>query len=232
MRGALLADGRRDSASTAGANPTGRGTRLLIAIAVIAGVWAGGIKPAHAASTTPTKTQGSQLEARAAFAPLVAIMVCTRLCPAAGVAAAKIVRRTPKQIKPIRAPNPAVAKSFSDAAGSSASRALGNAMAKSAQRAAALRAQRFNAHHIVAVKEPRAEFARQVLASRGIQPNSAANGVWLHQSVHTGIHTNAYYANVNAVAGKYYFQSWRPTSDLVDDLARIGKLLQKGLLPL
>lgn len=40
------------------------------------------------------------------------------------------------------------------------------------------------------------------------------------------------YANVNAVVGKYYFNSFRPTSELVRDLQRLGELLQKGQLPL
>ncbi len=71
-----------------------------------------------------------------------------------------------------------------------------------------------------------------VLASRGIAPNSAANVVWLQRSVHAPIHTNAYYANVNAVMGKYWFNSLRETSALLDDLARIGQFLQKGQLPL
>ena len=71
-----------------------------------------------------------------------------------------------------------------------------------------------------------------VLATRGIHPNSAANGVWLHKSVHAPIHTNAYYANVNAVMAKHYFAAWRPTSELVNDLKRIGQLLERGQLPL
>jgi len=50
--------------------------------------------------------------------------------------------------------------------------------------------------------------------------------------VHAPIHTNAYYANVNMVLGKYYFGAFRPTSALVHDLARIGKLLKNGQLPL
>lgn len=96
----------------------------------------------------------------------------------------------------------------------------------------AIRAAGFNAHHIVAVNHPRAEFVRMVLASRGIQPNSAANGVWLHRSVHAPIHTNAYYANVNAVMGNYWFNHLRETSELVNDLTRIGRLLQRRQLPL
>jgi HNH/ENDO VII superfamily nuclease len=68
-----------------------------------------------------------------------------------------------------------------------------------------MRALGFNAHHIVAVKDSRAAFARMVLHQRGIGPNSPANGVWLKKSMHTPIHTNAYYANVNAVTAKYFF---------------------------
>jgi hypothetical protein len=71
-----------------------------------------------------------------------------------------------------------------------------------------------------------------VLHQRGIGPNSPANGVWLKRSMHTPIHTNAYYANVNAVTAKYFFNPSRPTSGLIDDLARIGQYLQKGQLPL
>ena len=151
---------------------------MLIAVAVVIGLAAGGVGQAQAASITPTKSQGSQVEARATFLPLAALVVCTRLCPVAGVAAAR---------------------AFSTQAGSSASRALGNAMSKTAEDAAAMRAAGFHAHHIVAVNHPRAEFARIVLASRAIQPNGAANGVWLRRSVHGPVHTNGYYANVNAV---------------------------------
>ena len=46
------------------------------------------------------------------------------------------------------------------------------------------------------------------------------------------MHTNAYYANVNAVMAKYYWGVPRPTSELVADLNRIGQLLQSGQLPL
>lgn len=42
-----------------------------------------------------------------------------------------------------------------------------------------------------------------VLRLHGIGPNSAVNGVWLHSSLHTKMHTNGYYANVNAVMAKY-----------------------------
>jgi hypothetical protein len=125
--------------------------------------------------------------------------------PAAGVAAARIIQRAPKQIRPTPAPNAGLAKVFTSAAGSSPSRSLGEALAGGFRAAARQRAKGLNAHHIVAVKDSRAEFARMVLASRGIGPNSSANGVWLHRAMHAPIHTNAYYANVNAVMAKYYF---------------------------
>lgn len=35
------------------------------------------------------------------------------------------------------------------------------------------------------------------------KPNAAHNGVWLHQSVHKGLHTRLYYRNLNAVFEKY-----------------------------
>lgn len=71
-----------------------------------------------------------------------------------------------------------------------------------------------------------------VLQMRGIRPNDAANGVWISPAAHPSSHTNAYYANVNAVVGKYYFNSFRLTSELLRDLQRIGEVLQKGQLPL
>lgn len=91
--------------------------------------------------------------------------------------------------------------------------------------------QGYHAHHIVSHSHPRAEFARMVLRTRH-PTNSAANGVWLHPAVHLSSHSNAYYANVNAVVGKYHFNTFRPTSELVRDLQRLGELLQKGQLPL
>lgn len=50
--------------------------------------------------------------------------------------------------------------------------------------------------------------------------------------MHAPIHTNAYYADVNAVMAKYCFGMPRPTSELVNDLARIGQLLQREQFPL
>lgn len=175
----------------------------------------------------------SQLRARATVLPLLAVMVCTRLCPVAGLAAARIIPRASKLIKHVRAPNPALAQKFSAAAGSSASQTLGVALTRgNAAQAAALRAQGYVAHHIVAHGHPRAEFARMVLFLRGIGPNSAANGVWLKASTHYPVHTNAYFQNVNRVVARYYFSPFEPKAKLVADLQQIGRLLQAGQFPL
>jgi hypothetical protein len=173
-----LMDCRRDEACRAGL-----ALRWLIAIAVAIAVIAGGwAEQAQASATTSPTAPGSQLQARAAVLPLAALMVCSRLCPAAGAAAAKVIRRAPKQIKPTRAPRPAIANAFTSAAGSSPGIALGNALAGSARVAARWRARGYNAHHIVAVRDPRAEFARMVLwigacaALRSHTPFAAAFG--------------------------------------------------------
>jgi hypothetical protein len=206
----------------------------MLALILALAVGDGGMVGADAASAASTRTQSTQLEARAALVPLAAVMVCIRVCPAAGAAAAKIVRRTPKQIRHLPAPKPVYAKAFSDAAGgSSASRALRRALLRQNPTVAArYMRQGYHAHHIVSHSHPRAELARMVLQMRGIRANDAANGVWLRPAVHASSHSYAYYANVNAVVGKYHFNSFRPTSELVRDLQRIGELLQKGQLPL
>jgi RHS repeat-associated protein len=64
-----------------------------------------------------------------------------------------------------------------------------------------------DAHHIVAATSPRASLARRILANAGIGVNDAINGVYLPSSQkegiytvgdvwHAGIHTKAYYAEV------------------------------------
>lgn len=162
----------------------------MIALVLVLAVGAGGMG-ADAASAASTRPRTVQLEARAALVPLAAVMVCIRVCPAAGVAAARILRRTPKQIRHLPAPKPAYAKAFSDAAGgSSASRALRGALVKQNPLGVARSIrQGYHAHHIVAHGHPRAEFARMVLQMRGIQPNDAVNGVWLRPAVHPSSHS-------------------------------------------
>lgn len=67
------------------------------------------------------------------------------------------------------------------------------------------------AHHIVAGRSPKALQARAVLARLGIDLNDAANGVFLPArrsspnpagaAVHSTLHTNAYYSEVNRLLG-------------------------------
>lgn len=71
-----------------------------------------------------------------------------------------------------------------------------------------------------------------VLQIHGIGPNSAVNGVWLRAGTHIGIHSNAYFHNVNRIIGKYYFNPFLPKAQLVDDLGRIGRFLQARQFPL
>jgi RHS repeat-associated protein len=54
-----------------------------------------------------------------------------------------------------------------------------------------------HAHHIVAAKAALAQPARDVLASVGMDINSAFNGIFLDPSQHARIHTNIYYEAVN-----------------------------------
>ena len=68
------------------------------------------------------------------------------------------------------------------------------------------------AHHIVAGNSPRAAEARTVLQRLGIDINDAGNGVFLPArmtspnptgaAVHSSLHTNAYYRQVNALLGQ------------------------------
>jgi hypothetical protein len=199
---------------------------------------AGGIGPAiaraHAASTGPAPAgSGSGVRARAAIVPLAAMLVCSRVCPLAGGAAVRLIYRAPRQIRAVAAPKPILAQQFSAAAGSSPGQTLGLALARgNKDLARAMRARGFAAHHIVAHGHPRAEFARMVLQIHGVGPNSAVNGVWLRTAAHGGVHSNAYFHNVNRVLGKYYFNPFEPRERMLSDLQRVGKLLQAGQFPL
>lgn len=189
---------------------------------------------AHAGSSEHERGEARpEPSARAAVAPLAGMLVCSRLCPVAGGAAARLIYRAPRQIRHVPAPEPALAQRFSTAAGSSPGNALGLALTRgNRDLARALRARGFQAHHIVAHGHPRAEFARMVLQIRGIGPNAAVNGVWLRAGAHGGIHSNAYFHNVNRLVGKYHFNPFLPRAQLVEDLRRIGTFLQSREFPL
>jgi len=53
------------------------------------------------------------------------------------------------------------------------------------------------AHHIVPENHPDAQAARNILASIGIDTDSAANGVWLSHDTHRGTFTRAYAIWIN-----------------------------------
>ncbi|WP_405618248.1 polymorphic toxin-type HINT domain-containing protein [Streptomyces sp. NBC_00076] len=92
------------------------------------------------------------------------------------------------------------------------------------------------AHHIVASTSPKAAAARQQLARFGIDINDASNGVFLPRgsasvnpsgaSVHSRIHTNDYYANVNNLIG-----GARNASEARDVLEHLRRQLQGGYWP-
>lgn len=55
-----------------------------------------------------------------------------------------------------------------------------------------------DAHHIVAGSDPRVAQARAILRREGIGINDADNGAWLPRQFHWRVHTDEYYALVNA----------------------------------
>jgi A nuclease family of the HNH/ENDO VII superfamily with conserved AHH len=55
-----------------------------------------------------------------------------------------------------------------------------------------------HAHHIVAVAAPGAAVSRTILANAGVDLNDACNGVFVPCDQHGKLHTNVYYAKVEA----------------------------------
>jgi len=53
------------------------------------------------------------------------------------------------------------------------------------------------AHHIVAANSKKGEFARSILKKFGIGIDDAVNGVFLDKGVHSKLHTDEYYKNIN-----------------------------------
>lgn len=83
-----------------------------------------------------------------------------------------------------------------------------------------------HAHHIVASGAAAADPARQVLARVGMDINSAFNGAFLDAAYHQGLHTTAYYQNVNGMltgAANY--------SDVAARLSAIRLMLETKTFP-
>ncbi|MDJ0947274.1 MAG: RHS repeat-associated core domain-containing protein, partial [Kiloniellales bacterium] len=85
------------------------------------------------------------------------------------------------------------------------------------------------AHHIVAFNATLASPARAILQRFGIGINAAENGVFLHQTLHNGMHTIRYYTAVNN-ALRAAARSGR-REDVVQALDRIRQGLINGTFP-
>jgi hypothetical protein len=117
-----------------------------------------------------------------------------------------------------------------------AGRASSRALARYLEISGVQRPQGYAAHHIVAGNDPEAEFARGVLKRFGIGINEAVNGVFLPanratqviagKTIHSTLHTDAYYEAVNkALRGATTRQ------EVIDTLRSIGKALEAGDYP-
>ena len=80
-----------------------------------------------------------------------------------------------------------------------------------------------HAHHIVAHGARQASKARRILNRFKIDVHGADNGVYLNQSVHRGLHTNAYYARVEQL-----LRAASTREEAIAVLSYIGSELQKG----
>ena len=61
-----------------------------------------------------------------------------------------------------------------------------------------------SAHHVVAIKDRRAKYAREVLWRCGIDPNSPVNGVAVPGRYHQKMHTNDYYNWIDEVIRRFH----------------------------
>jgi hypothetical protein len=121
---------------------------------------------------------------------------------------------------------------FEVARGGASSPALGAALEASG----VTRPEGYAAHHIAAGNAKAADPARKVLQKFNININSAANGVFLPanratiiiggETVHSTLHTAAYYDAVNEALSEATTRQ-----QVIDTLQRIGRALQSGDYP-
>ena len=83
-----------------------------------------------------------------------------------------------------------------------------------------------HAHHIVAAGDARAEPARLILTSAGMDINSAFNGIFLDPSQHARIHTNVYYNSVNT-----FLSGSSGYADVASRLTGMRILINAGKFP-
>lgn len=74
------------------------------------------------------------------------------------------------------------------------------------------------AHHIIAVNDKRAIFARKVLTKFKINIDDPANGVGLPRALHEALHTNKYYEALEDAA-----KTWQNREEALADLQRIAQ---------
>jgi hypothetical protein len=85
-----------------------------------------------------------------------------------------------------------------------------------------------HAHHIVASTHPRAEPARRVLEKHGINVNAHNHGVGVAEDLHSGLHTNRYLDEVNALLLQ---ADKRGKASVIATLAAIGRRIKSGKFP-
>jgi RHS repeat-associated protein len=83
-----------------------------------------------------------------------------------------------------------------------------------------------HAHHIVAASDARAEPARLILISAGMDINSAFNGIFLDGLEHARIHTNIYYNAVNS-----FLSGSSGYADVATRLTGMRVLINAGKFP-
>lgn len=171
--------------------------------------------------------------AYAAGAPAVAgVAFCFKYCPKVVSGFGKLIRKSPSQIPKVVVREPAhkqlAAQFTANAGGKSASKTLGDRLSGSAAAAKKMR-KTHDAHHIVPHSSRHSELARAVLQRHGIHANDATNGVWLARGLHRGVHTNAYYHNLNLALEPYLLGGNRV---LVEQrLQWFGQALKNGTIP-
>lgn len=191
---------------------------LAAVLAVGAGLSGAGPASALTVSAAETRVGASHSAAGVAVGPSTGITAGQRLGndpPRAGIVVATVV-----------AANTATALSRPS------SRVLGANL----EAAGAVRPAGSAAHHIVAGSSARAAEARAVLQRYGIDINDAGNGVFLPgrmtspnptgAAVHSRIHTNAYYAEVNSLLGQATTRG-----EALDALAYVRSQLLSGGFP-
>lgn len=115
-------------------------------------------------------------------------------------------------------------------------RTSSKALARAMKLAGKIRLPGEFAHHIVAHGDPRARVSREILEKFGVKLDEAVNGIFLPgfkksanpqgKAVHATVHTDAYYAGVEALLKKATTQN-----DVIQTLRYIASRLEHGLMP-